>query len=433
MKICLVSLGCTKNLVDSELILGLFAQVNGEMVTKPEESDCIIINTCGFIEDAKKESIAMILDMLDYRTKSRPIIVSGCLAERYIEELKESLPEVDLIIPLKDYEKIGKVLADFFKDDKFIDKKLDFEKRLRSTYSHLAYLRISDGCNNQCSYCAIPLIRGKYKSRLKSEIISETKLLVKDNVKEIVLISQDLTNYGNDLAEKENLTSLLKSITEIEGNFKIRLLYLYPDEITDCLLDFMKNESKMIPYFDVPIQHASDKILKLMNRRGNKEQLRFLFEKIRQIPNAVLRTTVMLGFPEETETDFLILKTFIEEIKFNHLGSFLYSPEEGTASFYKPTPSKEISTEHLNILMEKQSWISLNHLEKLIGNIEEVIVEGYDKSERVYYGRNYYFAPDEIDGRINFRSKKKLKIGDTCQVKITECDFYQLKGEVHED
>ncbi|MCL2522627.1 MAG: 30S ribosomal protein S12 methylthiotransferase RimO [Erysipelotrichales bacterium] len=433
MKICLVSLGCTKNLVDSELILGLFAQVNGEIVTKPEESDCIIINTCGFVEDAKKESIAMILEMLDYRTKKRPVIVSGCLAERYIEELKESLPEVDLIIPLKDYEKIGKVLADFFKDEKFSDKRLDFEKRVRSTYSHLAYLRISDGCDNKCSYCAIPLIRGNYKSRLKAEIISEAKLLIKQKVKEIVLISQDLTNYGNDLAEKENLTSLLQAITEIKGDFKVRLLYLYPDEITDCLLDFIKNETKMIPYFDIPIQHASDKILKLMNRRGSQKQLKSLFAKIKEIPNAVLRTTVMLGFPEETEEDFLILKTFIEEIKFNHLGSFLYSPEEGTASFLRPVPQKDASMGYLNSIMEKQSWISLNHLEKFIGKVEEVIVEGYDKTEKLYYGRNYYFAPDEIDGRIIFKSKKKLNISESFLVKITECDFYQLKGEIYED
>ena len=419
MKVGLISLGCAKNQVDSEMILGVFKR--SDITNNIEEADVIIINTCGFIESAKKESIDTILEMADYHKK---LIVTGCLVERYYEDLKKSLPEVDLFIRIKDYPHIKEILKDFLNENV---KDFKEKNRLLITPKHLAYLRISDGCNNRCSYCAIPLIRGNYKSRLEDDIYEEAVSLVNKGVKEIVLISQDTTRYGTDLGNT-NIVKLLKRLETIPGVEFIRFLYLYPSDVTDELIECVKESKVITPYFDIPIQHASDKMLKLMNRRDTNEVLYSLVNRIRKaIPNAVLRTTVMLGFPYEEEEDFNILKKFISDVRFDKLGGFTYSKEEGTKGYFMPQVNKNTAKRRLTEIMHMQEKISLEKGLERVGEIHKAIVEEF---EGYYYiCRSFAFAPDDVDGYLFVLSDNKLKKGDVIQVEITDADSYNLFGK----
>ena len=424
-KIALISLGCEKNLVDSENILGLLVKNHYQIVSNKEDADILIINTCGFIESSKRESIETILDNINKKAK---VVVTGCLVNRYLDELKKEIPEVDLWIPIKDYYRFNKLLATLDEDLTNYEG-LNDKYRYVSTGSYSAYLKIGDGCSNCCSYCAIPLIRGPYQSRNYESIISEAKELAKNGYKELIVLQQDTTRYGLDLKNKKTIVDLLKELLLIPGLEYIRLLYLYPDEVTDELIELIAQEERLTPYFDIPIQHSEDHILKAMNRRGDKQYLRNLFNKIRKrIPTAILRTTVMVGFPGETEKDFKNLMKFIEEIKFDHLGAFKYSKEEGTASYNYPHQVRESTKQRrLDALMELQQKISYEQNKKHINEIMTGLVVG--KENDYYLLRSYFNAPDDIDGKILFSSKRNLNEGDKVKVLIKESYVYDLYGE----
>ena len=426
-KVGIVSLGCHKNLVDSENILGLFDRNEYEITNDPSEADVIVINTCGFIESSKKESINNILEMLSYGKK---VVVTGCLAERYLEALKKEIPEVDVYIPIREYKNFNKHLSLIDKD---IDASLgvDDEYRIVSTGPFSAFLKIGEGCDNCCTYCAIPLIRGHFVSRPYDDIIKEAKDLASNGIKEIIILEQDTTKYGIDLKEnKKDIVGLLKGLLEIKEFDYIRLLYLYPDEISDELIDLISKEKRLTPYFDIPIQHSEDHILKDMHRRGDKEFLRNLFKKIRdKVPNAVIRTTVMVGFPGETIEDVDNLIEFMKEIKFDHLGSFTYSREEDTPSYDYPNQVSEKDKEdRRNKVMKAQQKISYSLNKKHIGEEMEGLIIGKDKDD--YLFRSYWNAPDDVDGKIYIKSDHKLNIGDKVKVKITDAFVYDLMGEI---
>ena len=426
-KVGIVSLGCHKNLVDSENILGLFDRNGYEITNDPENSDIIVVNTCGFIESSKRESIGSILEMLQYGKK---VVVTGCLTERYLEDLKKEIPEVDVYIPIREYSHFNKHL---YQIDNSIDKTLgvDDDYRIVSTGPYTAYLKIGEGCDNRCSYCAIPLIRGHFVSRDMNEIIKEAKDLAFNGIKEIVVLEQDTTKYGIDFHNPDiNIVTLLKELLKIEGLEYIRLLYLYPDEITDELIELMGHEPRLTPYFDVPIQHSEDQILKDMYRRGDKQFLLNLFNKIREkVPNAILRTTVMVGFPGEAEEDVDNLIEFMNLIKFDHLGSFTYSQEEGTPSAEFPNQiEEEVKKARLDRVMKAQQKISYIQNKKHVGEIMEGLVVGKDHDN--YLLRSYWNAPDDVDGKIYFTSEKPLNNGDKVKVKITGAFVYDLMGEL---
>ena len=428
-KVALISLGCAKNLVDSENILGFLINQNQyQIVNKKEEADILIINTCGFIEASKKESIDVILDNIGGPQK---VVVTGCLVNRYLEELKKEIPEVDLWIPIRDYGRFNQLLSKLDKDITNFEG-LNDDYRLVSTSSYSAYLKIGEGCSNCCSYCAIPLIRGPYVSRPYESIINEAKKLAIEGYKELIVLEQDTTRYGLDLKEKKTIVDLLKGLLEIKELAYIRLLYLYPDEITDDLIDLIAKEPRLTPYFDIPIQHSEDRILKMMNRRGDKNYLKALFTKIRnKIPEAILRTTIMVGFPGETEADFNHLLQFVEEVKFDHLGAFKYSKEEGTTSYHYPHQVQERTKQkRLDALMSLQQKISYDLNKRHIGEIMNGLVVG--KENGYYLLRSYFNAPDDVDGKILFSSKKELKEGTIVKVKILESYVYDLYGEMVE-
>ena len=425
-KVALISLGCAKNLVDSENILGLLLKNHYEIVSNKEDADILIINTCGFIEASKKESIDVILDNIGQKQK---VVVTGCLVNRYIDELKKEIPEVDLWIPIRDYPRFNVFLKTLDNDITNFEG-LNDDYRLVSTGSYSAYLKIGEGCSNCCSYCAIPLIRGPYVSRPFESVINEAKKLASEGYKELIVLEQDTTRYGLDLKEKKTIVDLLKELIIIPGLEYVRLLYLYPDEITDELIDLIAKEEKLTPYFDIPIQHSEDSILKAMNRRGSKKYLTNLFDKIRtKIPNAILRTTVMVGFPGETEKDFNNLMKFIEDIKFDHLGAFKYSKEEGTSSYNFPHQVRESTKQRrLEAIMELQQKISYEQNKKHIGETMTGLVVG--KENGYYLLRSYYNAPDDVDGKILFSSSKDLEEGDKVKVLIKESYVYDLYGEI---
>ena len=428
-KVGIISLGCMKNRVDSENILGLFDRNGYEITNDPSDSDIIVINTCGFIESSKKESIENILEMIQYGKK---VVVTGCLAERYLEELKKEIPEVDLYIPIREYSHFNEKL---YLLDKDIDKSIgvDDEYRIVSTGPYSAYLKIGEGCDNRCSYCAIPLIRGHFVSRPFDQIIKEAKELAIAGIKEIIVLEQDTTKYGIDLKEKKNIVDLLKELLKIEQFEYIRLLYLYPDEISDELIELIGKEKKLTPYFDIPIQHSEDHILKDMYRRGDKKFLISLFNKIRErVPNAILRTTVMVGFPGEKEEDVNNLISFMNEVKFDHLGAFTYSQEEGTPSASFPNQiDEEIKKKRLAKVMKAQQKISYSLNKKHIGEVMRGMVIGKDDHGN-YLLRSYWNAPDDVDGKIYFTSKKELHNGEMVYVKITGAFVYDLMGEEDE-
>lgn len=427
-KIGIVSLGCQKNLVDSENILGLFDRNGYEITSNPEEADVIIINTCGFIEPAKKESIETILEMLNYKKK---IVVTGCLVERYLDELKKEIPEVDAFIPIREYQNFNQHFAVI---DPNVNSSLgiDDEYRIISTGPYSAYLKIGEGCDNCCTYCAIPLIRGHFVSRRKEAIIKEARDLANNGIKEIIVLEQDTTKYGIDLKEKTDIVDLLKELLKIKEFDYIRLLYLYPDEISDELIDLIGKEKRLTPYFDIPIQHSETHILKDMNRRGDKQFLLELFKKIRnKIPNAILRTTVMVGFPGETEEDIDNLIEFMKEVRFDHLGAFTYSQEEGTKAFDLPNQIEECEkNKRKDKVMKAQQKISYSQNKKHIGEIMEGLVVGKDHDN--YLFRSYFNAPDDIDGKIFIKSNCPLTIGNKIKVKIADAFVYDLMGEVVE-
>lgn len=425
-KVGLISLGCAKNLVDSENILGLLDHHGYQITANPEDADFIVVNTCGFIESSKKESIDTILEMAEYHKK---LIVTGCLVERYLDDLKKSIPEIDLLIPIRSYSEFNKYLNQLDND---VDPMggLSDDYRIVSTGPFSAYLKIGEGCDNRCSYCAIPLIRGGFVSRPYNEIIKEANDLASGGITEVVVLEQDTTKYGIDLKNGENIVSLLKGLLAINKLHYIRLLYLYPDEISDELIELIKdNQDRLTPYFDIPIQHSEDHILKDMFRRGNKEFLTALFSKIRnKIPNAILRTTVMVGFPNETEEDVDNLINFIKKVGFDHLGAFTYSQEEGTpACSFDNQIDEEIKKKRLDKVMRAAQSVSYKLNKKHIGEIMSGIVIGKERDN--YLLRSYFNAPDDVDGKIYFKSNIEHKIGDETKVKITESFVYDLIGE----
>ena len=423
-KVGIISLGCAKNLVDSENILGLLKEDGYTIVNNIEDSDIVFINTCGFIDSSKKESIETIFEVLD---SGKQVVVTGCLAQRYESELVKEIPEVSFI-SIHNYDEfnmlLSKVDPDLHRCDGVSDK-----YRIVSTGNFSAYLKIGEGCDNCCTYCAIPLIRGHFISRPYQDIIDEARDLASKGYKELIVLEQDTTKYGIDLKDGHNIVSLLKGLLEIKDLDYIRLLYLYPDEISDELIELIAQEERLTPYFDIPIQHSEDHILKDMNRRGNKEFLRNLFTKIRnKVPHAVLRTTLLLGFPGETEEDIDNLISFLQEVKFDHVGAFTYSREEGTKSYDFPLQIDENDKKkRLQKVMSVQQKISYQQNKKHIGEIMTGLVVG--KENENYLLRSYWNAPDDVDGKIFFKSNKELKLGEKVQVKINEVFVYDLMGE----
>ena len=424
----IISLGCPKNRVDSEHILGVIKRLGYSLTNNLDEANYVFINTCGFINDAKKESIETILENIN---NDKKVIVTGCLVERYLEDLKKEIPEVDLWIPIKDYPIFASRMKEI--DDSITDNYgIDYHYRILSSGPYTAYLRIGEGCSNHCSYCAIPLIRGEYVSRPLKETVEEAKALAKMGIKELVVLEQDTTKYGLDFRDGTNIVTLLKGLLKIEEFNYIRLLYLYPDEISDELIDLIASEPRLTSYFDIPIQHSENHILKAMNRRGSKEELLSLFNKIRtKVPHSIIRTTIMVGFPGETEEDISNLISFMKEVKFNHLGVFTYSREEDTPSFDYPNQiEEEVKQERMNRVMKSQQAISYSNNKKHIGEVMEGMI--FVKEHNHYLLRSYFNAPDDIDGRIVVNSSKPLNIGDIVKVKITDAFVYDLMGEVIE-
>lgn len=424
-KVSLISLGCEKNLVDSEHILGLLQHDGYEITNNPEDSDLIFVNTCGFITPSKKESIEQIFSALSL---GKEVIVTGCLAQRYEEELKKDIPEAHYI-SIRNYDQFNELLS---KIDPNLNKKggLKDEYRIISTGDFSAYLKIGEGCDNCCTYCAIPLIRGKFTSRPYNDIINEAKELALKGYKELIVLEQDTTKYGVDLKEGHNISSLLRGLLNIEELEYIRLLYLYPDEIDDELIELIAKEERLTPYFDIPIQHSESHILKSMNRRGDKEYLINLFKKIKEkVPNAILRTTIMVGFPGEKEEDIDNLISFINDVQFDHLGVFTYSKEEGTKSYDFPNQIKEsVKNARKRKVMKAQQKISYRKNKEHISKTMSGLVIG--KENKYYLLRSYWNAPDGIDGNIYFTSDKPLNLGDKVNVKITDASVYDLYGEI---
>ena len=384
MKVGLISLGCAKNLVDSEMILSFLKRNDLEIVSQSEEAELVIINTCGFIEASKQESINTILEYVD---TDKIVVVTGCLVERYLDDLKREIPEVDLFLPIRDYFKFDQKLNEVIESKK-LKGQLELSKRVITTKPFSAYLKISDGCSNCCTYCAIPLIRGKFKSFSKQEVLKQAISLKEQGVKELVVISQDTTKYGIDIEEeKTDIVDLLKELLKIKEFEYIRLLYLYPDVISDELIKLIGSEPRLTPYFDIPIQHASSKVLKAMNRRGDKEFLLNLFNKIKTlVPNAILRTTLIVGFPGESEEDFNELIDFIKEVKFDHLGAFTYSKEEDTVSYnFDNQIDEKVKNQRYKKVMMTQKRISFNKNKKRVGEVHKGLVINYDFESDSYH------------------------------------------------
>lgn len=437
-KIGMVSLGCPKNQVDAEIMLSKLQSGGFEIVNDPAEADLIIVNTCAFIESAKKESIESILDMASYKEDypSVRLLVTGCLAERYRSEIFEEIPEVDGVIGIgadNDICEVCEKLLSFEKVEEYPPKEnLCFDgDRILTTPSYSAYIKIAEGCSNNCTYCAIPSIRGAYRSRPAESILAEAEKLAKDGVKELIVVAQDTTRYGEDLYGRNALSPLLRSLCKIEGIEWIRLLYLYPERIDDALIDTIAEEDKIVKYMDIPVQHCSERVLKRMNRQGNRQSLTDLFNKIRErIPDVTLRTTLIAGFPGETEEEFEELCDFVSEMKFERMGCFAYSEEEGTpAARLDGMLSEEERVRRADIVNDLQSEILDSVNESLIGKELSAIVEDYDGYTDSYYGRTVMDAP-EIDTQICFTCGYELEDGDIVTVEIINCVDGILTGEV---
>lgn len=427
----MVSLGCAKNKVDSEMILGFCKKEGMEVTDKIEQADILMVNTCAFIESAREEAINTILELASFKDEAKKLIVCGCLSQRYRNELLASLPEVDRFISIDEYPNIASILTKELESNFHYQDSLSPLNRVYSTPNYMRYVKISEGCTNRCAFCAIPLIRGGLRSRTIEDIVQEVKMHALDGVKEINLISQDTTKYGFDIYHKLAIVDLLTELVKIEGDFKIRLLYLYPDIVTQELISFIAKNDKVLPYFDIPIQHSEDHILKYMYRRGNKEFLLRLFQDIRkEIPHAVIRTTLIVGFPYETEDDVHALNEFIKEVKFDRLGAFTYSIEEDTpATKYPQIISQEEKDKRYNLIMNTQAEISYQKNQKTIGETFNVLIEDYDDESFMYVGRSYAYAPDDIDGCIFVAAHQELALGQIIRVKILDADCYTLTGE----
>jgi len=443
MKLLFISLGCDKNLVDSEVMLGLLNR-RGYLLTDEEpEADIIIVNTCCFINDAKEESINTILDMAVWKKSGscKALIVTGCLAERYKQEILEEIPEVDGILGTSSYEEIADVITECLKEKKHITRfhNLDYlpqneEKRMITTGGHYAFLKIAEGCDKHCTYCVIPSVRGNYRSIPMARLIKEASDLADMGVKELILVAQETTLYGSDLYGKKALPKLLEELSKIPEIHWIRLQYCYPEEITKDLIGAIRKLPKVCHYLDVPIQHASDTILKRMGRKTDQEQLRSRILLLRQeIPDIVLRTTLISGFPGENEEDHEILMDFVDEMEFDRLGVFAYSPEEGTpAASMDIQIAKELKESRRNEIMELQQEIVFEKCQTMIGRVVEVIIEGKAVEEDVYVGRTYMDAPN-VDGLIFINTDILLVSGDFIKVKVTGASEYDLIGEVTDE
>ncbi len=435
--ISIVTLGCSKNEIDSELMKGLLKNNNYKIVNLLEEAEVIVVNTCGFIKDAKEESIEMIWEMSRYKKegKCKYLILAGCLAERYSSELLEEINEVDGVIGTGNIKDIIDIITELEKGGKKVRKinninESYLEKINRQSFRPTEYVKISEGCNNFCTYCIIPSLRGKHRSRKMEDIIEEVKYLVDNGVKEIILIGQNTTDYGIDLYNEYKLSELLDRLNKIEKLKWIRLLYLYPDNITDELISSIKNNNKVLKYVDIPLQHINDQILKNMNRKTSKKNIINLIANLReQIPNIIIRTTFIVGFPDEKEKHFYELYDFIKDIKFDRLGIFTYSREEGTPAYYFENQLDEKTKEYRrNKIMELQQNISYSLNSKKIGKIYEVLIEDIYE-EDLYVGRTYMDSP-EIDGVVFVKAYNKLEIGEYVNVKVTDYLEYDLIGEI---
>ncbi len=433
-----ISLGCPKNQIDGECLLALLDE-NGFEISDPYDGvDVVIVNTCGFIESAKKEAIENILDMAQLKEEGTvgKIVVTGCLAERYKEEILNEIPEVDAVVGIGANGSIAEICRQVLEGEtvgKFPPKcELPLSgQRILTTPEYYAYIKIAEGCNNCCTYCAIPSIRGNYRSREMADIIDEAKQLAEKGVKELIVVAQDTTLYGKDIYGRLALPELLKKLGEIDGIHWIRMLYCYPDEFTDELIEAIATEPKVLHYVDLPLQHADDEVLKAMNRRGTQAEVKELIIKLRErIPDIVIRTTFITGFPGETEESFDNLALFVNETEFDHMGCFAYSPEEGTpAAEFDGQIDERTKQKRQDIIMNDQYAIVQDKHSRLIGKSFEVLVEEYDAYTDSYTGRSYMDAP-EIDCCIKFTCNTPLEAGDFCEVKIFDIDEYDLIGEV---
>lgn len=442
MNILFVSLGCDKNLVDTEVMLGLLAKHGHQMVDSEELADVIVVNTCCFIHDAKEESIQTILEMAEYKKEGtcKALIVTGCLAQRYKQEILDEIEEVDAVLGTTSYDKIVGAINEALCGHRSleltdIDAIPEVEsKRLITTGGHFAYLKIAEGCDKHCTYCIIPKIRGNFRSVPMERLLKEAESLVEQGVKELILVAQETTLYGKDLYGEKSLPKLLKELCKIRGLYWIRILYCYPEEITDELIQVIKEEDKICKYLDLPIQHASNDILKRMGRRTSKEQLIQIVEKLRkEIPDITLRTTLITGFPGETREQHEELMAFVDEMEFDRLGVFTYSPEEDTpAATFADQIDESVKEERQADLMELQQEIAFELAEDMIGKEVLVMIEGKVADENVYVGRTYKDAPN-VDGLIFVESEEELMSGDFAKVKVTGALEYDLIGELTDE
>ena len=444
MNVGFVSLGCSKNLIDTEVTIGLFKDHNYTIVNNPSKADIIVINTCGFIEEAKEEAINTILEMAEYKKRNcKYLIVMGCLVQRYCKELEKSLPEVDLFIPIQEYDKLWNIIENYIKlnkksENKETSKKIseikqmpmlkqtEFLNREITTGKNYAYIKIGEGCSNKCTYCAIPYIRGPFVSRKMEDIIEEAKMLAKKGIKELIVIAQDTTKYGVDIYGKSKLAELLEELSKIEDIKWIRFLYSYPEGITQELIDLVATNNKITKYFDIPIQHISNKILKTMNRKTSKQQIESLIKNIREkIPNVVLRTSLIVGFPGETKDDFIELQDFIKKANFDRLGTFMYSKEDGTPAEKLPNQIHgNTKKSRYNKIMKIQNEISKQIMKKRIGTKCDVLIEDMSFDRKYYIGRTIQDAPD-IDGIIYIKNIGNKNLLD----QIITCEIEDISGE----
>ncbi len=440
VKVGMVSLGCSKNQVDSEIMLALIKKAGYELCTDAGLCDVVIVNTCGFILDAKRESIENILEFCTLKKEGRikAVVVTGCLAERYKDEIANEIPEADVILGIGSEKDIVSAIERAVKGEtvrEFDDKKnlLLNGDRIISNLPFYAYLKISDGCDNCCTYCAIPSIRGRFHSRTIEDIVSEAEKFAQNGVKELVVVAQDTTRYGEDIYGEGKLPELLNRLCEIDGVKWIRLLYCYPERIDDKLIQTVKNQEKIVKYFDIPIQHISDDVLSRMNRKSSESSIKILMKKLRkEIPGVVLRTTLIAGFPGETKKDFAKLCEFVKDTNFERLGCFAYSPEEGTpAAGFDNQIDEDVKKHRAEVIMDQQYLSAEKFNKKMVGKEIEVVVEGFDKYATCYFGRSYADAPD-IDPKVFFSSKKGLSTGDFVKVHVDDYMEYDLLGTMVE-
>ena len=439
-KVAMVSLGCPKNQVDAEVMLKLLDNAGFEITPAEAEADAIIINTCGFIEAAKAEAIENILEAANYKSDGncKALIVTGCLAERYRDDVTEEIPEVDVCVGIGSNSKIAEIVKNAIEGKKqnCYGEKEDLQlggDRVLGGYPFSTYLKIADGCDNCCTYCAIPKIRGRMRSRTVEDCVAEAKKLALEGVTELIVVAQDTTAYGTDLYGEPKLAELLSELCKVEGLHWIRTLYTYPDKITDELLDVIAREEKLVKYLDIPLQHINGEILKRMNRKGDKDSISTLIDKIRvKIPDITLRTTLITGFPGETEEQFCELAEFVKEKRFDRLGCFTYSAEDGTvAAELSDQIDEQTKNDRMENIMELQMTIAAEKNEQKQDSVTEAIIEGWDDYIKCYFGRTVADAP-EIDGKIFFMSTKPLKIGDYVKVRINDSIDYDLLGETEE-